>query len=123
MHAGRSMWDNHQSLSLSYIGIEISGYHDKEPTDKQKQALTLLVADLQRIYNLGDEDVLTHSMVAYGNPNQWHNYSHRGRKRCGMLYATEDLRLEIGLENTFSIDPDVKAGRLKNADDYLASVL
>ncbi len=34
-------------------------------------ALKELIGELQRIYHIPDERVLTHSMVAYGKPNRW----------------------------------------------------
>lgn len=123
MHAGRSMWKDNEMLSLTHIGIEVVGHHEKEPTKEQIKALKILIQELQNIYGLSDDDVVTHSMVAYGNPNRWHNYTHRGRKRCAMLYAREDIRKAIGLDNTFSTDPDVVEGRLQNADPYLAQVI
>lgn len=122
-HAGRSLWNNHSNLSNCSIGIEVVGYHDKKPNAKQLAALKILIADLQKMYGLSDQSVVTHSMVAYGAPDRWHPYNHRGRKRCGMLFATPEIRQAIGLSNVFTVDPDVKAGRLKNADPYLAQVL
>jgi hypothetical protein len=70
-----------------------------------------------------DDDVIPHSQVAFGRPNRWHRRSHRGRKRCGMLFGTEKVREKIGLTEKPRYDPDVAAGRLVIADDYLASVL
>jgi N-acetylmuramoyl-L-alanine amidase len=67
--------------------------------------------------------VLSHSMVAYGNRNRWHRQPHRGRKRCGMLFAQPELRDRLGLASRPSRDPDVAAGRLINADPHLATVL
>lgn len=123
LHAGRSMWDGRTNLDNRSIGIEVVGYHNKSVTEGQIAALRDLLADLQRIYNIPDERVLTHSMVAYGAPNRWHSRSHRGRKRCGMLFARRSLRLRLGLERQPSFDPDVRAGRLTVGDPYLAAVL
>lgn len=122
-HAGRSMWQNRSNLSESTIGIEVAGFHNKKPTAAQLLALKQLIAKLKVKYKLGDEKVLCHSMVAYGSPNKYHHFNHRGRKRCGMLFATKEIRQKLGLKNTFTSDPDVKAKRLKNADPYLAKVL
>ncbi len=122
-HAGRSMWDGLTNLDLSSIGIEVVGYHNKAITPAQISALRELLAQLQRIYRIPDELVLTHSMVAYGAPNRWHRKSHRGRKRCGMCFARRDLRLQLGLERQPLYDPDVRAGRLVEGDPYLAKVL
>jgi hypothetical protein len=123
LHAGRSMWDGKQNLDRRSIGIEVVGYHDKPVTDKQINALRELLRQLQGIYDIPDEKVLTHSMVAYGKPNRWHRHDHRGRKRCGMQFAQPELREKLGLTSRPLFDPDVKAGRLVEADPYLAQVL
>lgn len=122
-HAGRSMWDGKRDLSQWSVGIEVVGYHNREPTNRQLDALKDLVGQLKGIYNVPDELVLTHSMVAYGSPNKWHSRSFRGRKRCGMLFAKPDVRRAIGLRDVARSDPDVRAGRLVVADAYLQSVL
>jgi N-acetyl-anhydromuramyl-L-alanine amidase AmpD len=122
-HAGRSMWNNHSNLSEYTIGIEIVGKHNLPITEKQIVAIKQLIDMLQVKYKLSDEKVLTHSMVAYGAPNKWHNFKHRGRKRCGMQFATSEVRQKLGLSNVFTKDPDVVAKRLKNADPYLAKVI
>src|SRR5690606_25227781 len=123
MHAGRSMWNGKTNLDNISVGIEIVGYHDKPITAAQKQALQELIRQLKAIYKIPDSKVLPHSMVAYGRPNRWHPVSHRGRKRCAMLLARDDLRREIGLHSKPAYDPDVRAGRLKVADAYLNTVL
>jgi len=61
--------------------------------------------------------------VVYGAPNEWHPNNHRGRKRCGMLMGTTTVRKKLGLHSKPSYDPDVRAGRLVVADDYLEKVL
>lgn len=122
-HAGRSMWDRLTDLDNHSIGVEVVGYHNKDITPAQYKALKELIIELQRIYMVPDERVLTHSMIAYGAPNRWHKHSHRGRKRCGMLFARRSVRLKLGLEKQPLFDPDVKAGRLVDADPYLAKVL
>lgn len=122
-HAGRSMWDGKTNLDLWSIGIEIEGYHNRDITSAQYEAVRELLRQLQRMYRIPDERVLTHSMVAYGAPNRWHRRSHRGRKRCGMLFARRPVRLKLGLERQPLKDPDVAGGRLVNADPYLAKVL
>lgn len=123
MHAGRSMWNGHTDLSESTIGIEVVGYHNKKPTEKQLISLNYLIAKLQAMYKLKDKDVVTHSMIAYGTPNKYYHFNHRGRKRCGMIFRKKDVIKKIGLTNVANFDPDVKAGRLKNADPYLAEFL
>lgn len=122
-HAGRSMWNRKTNLSNTSIGIEVVGYHNRKPTVKQISSLKKLIFFLKKSYRLTDKQVLTHSMVAYDVPNEWHSKNHRGRKRCGMLFATSSIRKQLGLGNTFSSDPDVKAKRLTNADPYLFQVL
>ncbi len=123
LHAGRSMWNGKTELDNYSIGIEVAGYHNKPVTGSQVAALKELLSQLQGIYKLRDDRVLCHAMVAYGRPNRWHKKSHRGRKRCGMQFADPDLRARLGLTQVPASDPDVQAGRLVNADDYLAKVL
>ena len=123
MHAGRSMWQGTTNLDDHSIGIEVTGYHNRPITDAQIRALRALIADLRRQYRIPDENVMPHSMVAYGAPNRWHRSSHRGRKRCGMQFADRTLRQQLGLARQPLFDPDVRAGRLIEADPYLASVL
>lgn len=122
-HAGRSMWNGNSNLDDSSIGIEVVGYHNREPSRKQFRAVSELLDELQDIYNIADERVLTHSMVAYGAPNRWHSRSHRGRKRCGMVFARRSTRARLGLEKQPAYDPDVKAGRLTVGDPVLAHAL
>lgn len=122
-HSGRSMWNGATSLDNVSIGIEMVGYHNKPLTTRQKHALRELLRQLQTIYRIPDHKVLPHSMVAYGRPNRWHRHSHRGRKRCAMLLARDDLRRGIGLSAKPRFDPDVKAGRLVVADPHLERVL
>jgi hypothetical protein len=123
LHAGRSMWNGRTNIDDSAIGIEVAGYHNRNITAAQYAAVKDLVAELQGIYKITDARVLTHSMVAYGAPNQWHKHAHRGRKRCGMLFAKWSVRVKLGLTSQQKHDPDIKAGRLVNADPYLAKVL
>ena len=122
-HAGLSMWNGTTDLDGCSIGIEVVGYHDKEATAAQFTALRRLVGDLKRVYKVPDERVLTHSMVAYGNPNHWQKKKHRGRKRCGMLFATAAARRKIGLAGKPAFDPDLRAKRLADADPELTRIL
>ncbi len=122
-HSGRSMWEGRSGIDNHALGIEVVGYHNKTITPAQTVALRDLLTQLQTRYGVPDDKVLTHSMVAYGNPNPWHKKPHRGRKRCGMLFARRDLRRQLGLTSQPSYDPDVRAKRLVVGDPYLASVL
>lgn len=122
-HAGRSMWDGRANVDTFSVGIEVTGTYNREPTPGQVAALKELIAYLKGKYNIPDDRVLTHSMVAYGTPNRWHKQSHRGRKRCGMMFAVKSVRRSLGLESEPLFDPDVKSGRLVAADPLLASVL
>ena len=122
-HCGRSMWNGRTNMDNTTVGIEVVGYHNKKINATQYAALKELVAQLQGIYRLPDERVLTHSMVAYGKPNRWHRASHRGRKRCGMLFATLPVREKLGLTRGPTYDPDVRSKRLVIGDPYLADVL
>ncbi len=118
-HAGRSMWRGVTNLDRFTIGIEVVGYHDRPITAAQIRSLRELLNTLKRSYRVTDDRVLTHSMVAYGAPNRWHRQSHRGRKRCGMIFADPRLRAQLGLRGQPAHDPDVRAGRLVVADPYL----
>ena len=123
-HCGLSMWDGKTSLDNSSIGIEMVGYHNKNLTAAQIKSLKSLIAELKKTYpNVTDNRILTHSMVAYGSPNQWHKRNHRGRKRCGMLMATSSLRAQLGIKSKPSYDPDVRARRLSVADLELFNLL
>jgi len=122
-HAGCSMWCGREHLDEVSLGIEVVGYHNRPITGQQEAALHELLRQLQSVYDIDDDEVLTHSMVAYGKRNRWHKYAHRGRKRCGMLFAQQGLRERLGLEARPARDPDVEAGRLIVADPYLATLL
>ena len=122
-HCGVSMWRGRRNLDDVSIGIEVVGYHDRALTSKQYAALRALVLELQQIYGVKDANVMPHAQVAYGTPNRWHPRSHRGRKRCGMGYATPAVRKLLGLGERWLSDPDVKAKRLVVGDAYLAQVL
>jgi len=118
-HAGRSMWAGRRDLDRLSIGIEVAGYHDRALRPAQIRALRELIRQLQSVYRIPDERVLTHSMIAYGRPNRYHRYRHRGRKRCGMVFARDSVRRALGLEERPWLDPDVRAGRLRVADPEL----
>jgi hypothetical protein len=118
-HAGRSMWEGHRNIDDYSIGIEVVGYHNQDVTDAQYVALRALLGQLKTTYGIADKRVLTHSMVAYGSPNLFHPNDHRGRKRCGMIFARPDVRLKLGLLSKPEHDADVEAGRLIVADAEL----
>lgn len=122
-HCGRSMWNGLTSLDNCSIGIEVVGYHNQDLTAAQIKSLKNLLIELKATYKIKDDKVLTHSMVAYGAPNQWHKRSHRGRKRCGMRMALPSVRTKLGLTAKPTFDPDVKAGRLVVADKELQQLL
>lgn len=122
-HAGCSMWNKKEEIDKYSIGIECVGYHDKVMPRKQLNAIRDLVAELQAIYGIPDDKVLTHSQVAFGEKNKWQKHRHRGRKRCGMLFAMPSVRGVLKLDSRPAFDPDVKAKRLIVADKYLNSAL
>lgn len=122
-HAGRSMWNGKEDVDKFSIGIECVGYHDKEMSSVQLGAIRDLVTELKSMYHLSDERVVTHSQVAYGMPNKWQKKKHRGRKRCGMLFAMPSVREFLGLKSRMKFDPDTRAKRLVVGDDYLQRVL
>ena len=122
-HAGRSMWNGKEDVDKFSVGIECVGYHNKPMGEAQINAIRDLVRELKAMYRIPDERVVCHSHVAYGAPNKWHRFKHRGRKRCGMLFAMPSVRRRLGLRSRPSHDPDTRARRLRNADDYLRQVL
>lgn len=122
-HAGRSMWEGRSGIDRYSIGIEVVGRHNREINDAQYMALRELLRQLKNLYRISDRNVLTHSMVAYGRPNRFQRDNHRGRKRCGMIFARADVRARLGLESKPTVDADVKAGRLRVADRELYSFL
>lgn len=122
-HAGRSMWGGETNISNISVGIEVVGYHDKPVTEPQHSALRWAISKMKERYRLSDDQVLTHSMIAFGTPNRFHERRHRGRKRCGMLFALPEVRLKLGLRSKPNYDPDVRAGRLVVADKFLEKVL
>ena len=122
-HAGRSMWNGREDVDKFSVGIECVGYHDKRMPDAQLNAIRDLVRELKAMYRIPDERVVCHSHVAYGAPNRWHKFKHRGRKRCGMLFAMHSVRRRLGLMRRPAFDPDTRAHRLRQADEYLRQVL
>ena len=122
-HAGRSMWNGKEDADEFSIGIECVGYHDKAMGMVQIRAIRDLVKELQKMYKIPDERVVCHSHVAYGAPNKWQKKNHRGRKRCGMLFAMPSVRAQLGLVRRPASDADVRAKRLVVGDDYLRRVL
>ncbi|MBQ9432337.1 MAG: N-acetylmuramoyl-L-alanine amidase [Kiritimatiellae bacterium] len=122
-HAGRSMWNGRTNVDSFSVGIEICGYHNKPLTAAQYRAVADLVGELKNIYRIPDQNVVSHAHVAYGTPNKWHKRSHRGRKRCGMLFAQPAIRKRLNLKKRPAFDPDVSAGRLVVGDQYLNQVL
>ena len=122
-HAGCSMWNGKEEVDEFSVGIECVGYHNKAMPKKQLDAIRALVEELQKIYGIPDDRVVTHSQVAYGSPNKWHKCKHRGRKRCGMLFAMPSVRNYLKLKTRPLFDPDVRAKRLVVKDAYLNKML
>ena len=122
-HAGRSMWNGKEDVDNFSIGIECVGYHDKPMPTVQLAAIRTLVRDLKAMYRIPDYCVVCHSHVAYGSPNKWQRRKHRGRKRCGMLFAMPSVRRVLDLKSRPAFDADTRAGRLVVGDDYLRGVL
>lgn len=122
-HSGRSMWNGKEDVDKFSIGIECVGYHNQPMGLVQIRAIRGLVAELKKMYKIPDERVVCHSHVAYGAPNKWQKKNHRGRKRCGMLFAMPSVRSQLGLARRPASDADVRAKRLVVGDPYLKSVL
>ncbi len=119
LHTGRSMWEGQRTVDNFSLGIEVVGYHNKDIAAAQYGALKELLRQLKNLYRIPDDRVLTHSMVAYGSPNRFHSENHRGRKRCGMIFARPDVRARLGLNGKPEADRDVAEGRLRVADPEL----
>ena len=113
-HAGRSMWQGVEDVDKYSVGIECVGYHNKVMPMVQIAAIRDLVKELKRMYRIPDQCVVCHSHVAYGAPNRWHRFKHRGRKRCGMLFAMPSVRRQLGLAARPAFDPDTRAGRVQS---------
>jgi N-acetylmuramoyl-L-alanine amidase len=122
-HTGRSMWEGRINLDNMSIGIEVVGTYNRDIKAAQYEALRELLRQLKGIYKIKDKDIMPHSMVAYGRPNQFHRSNHRGRKRCGAIFARPDVRGRLGLSDQPLNDPDVLAGRLKIGDPELNRML
>jgi N-acetylmuramoyl-L-alanine amidase len=122
-HTGRSMWEGRTNLDSMSIGIEVVGTYNRDINAAQYEALRELLRQLKGIYKIKDKDILPHSMVAYGRPNRFHRSNHRGRKRCGAVFAKPDVRRRLGLTEQPLRDPDVLAGRLKVGDSELYRML
>ena len=122
-HSGRSMWNGREDVDKFSVGIECVGYHNRIMPDVQLNAIRDLVRELKAMYRIPDERVVCHSHVAYGAPNRWHRFKHRGRKRCGMLFAMPSVRRRLGLMRRPAFDPDTRAHRLRSADEYLRQAL
>ena len=122
-HAGRSMWKGKEDVDKFSIGIECVGYHDKQMPMAQLTAIRDLVKELKAMYRIPDQCVVCHSHVAYGSPNKWQKRKHRGRKRCGMLFAMPSVRNVLELSSRPAVDADTRAGRLAVGDEYLRTVL
>ncbi|KPK01798.1 MAG: N-acetylmuramoyl-L-alanine amidase [Nitrospira bacterium SG8_35_4] len=116
-HAGLSMWNGEDDISKTSIGIELAGYHYASISENQYRSLGILIDILQKVYDLDDRAVLTHSQVAYGKPNRWFKKKHRGRKRCAKNFIHAKAEVRPG----WTYDPDVRAGRLI-PDPQLAKV-
>ena len=126
LHIGRTELDNYS------INIEFVGYGAGELTIKQLASGRELLEELKNVYTwIDDNEVMPHLQVAYGVPyrkkskktGRWYGQSrnHRGRKRdCGLMFADNDVRRELGLNSKPKQDPDVSAGRLVVPNDYYA---
>lgn len=122
-HAGKSMWHGRMAVDNFTIGIEIEGLHTELPTSAQEKSLTALLGDLKSKFKVTDDRVVTHSMVAYGVPNPWHERNHRGRKKCGMLLQDPAVRIRLGLFSRAEKDVDVESNRLTRGDETLFAFL
>ena len=67
-HAGKSRWKRVKSLNFNSIGVEISNPgHDNNYvkfTNKQIKAISFLITQLKKKYNIQNKDILGHSDIA-----------------------------------------------------------
>jgi hypothetical protein len=122
-HAGRSSWKDKKAIDRYSIGIEVEGTHTIPPNLAQRASLRSLLNQLRRRFQIPANNVLTHSMVAYGSPNRFWHSDHRGRKRCGMTMQREDIRRDLGLAARAETDPNIMAEQLIIADEPLFAFL
>jgi N-acetyl-anhydromuramyl-L-alanine amidase AmpD len=122
-HAGLSLWEGRRDLDNFSIGIEVAGYHDGKFGADQLAALRELIRQLRSRYGIRAENVVPHSMVAYGRPNRFQDTNHRGRTRCAMVFARPEVRELIGLNARPRRDRDVEKGMLKVGDPELFNLL
>lgn len=114
-HAGRSMWNGDNNLSMCSLGIEIVGEYKDTPHDAQIAALKEVLDQLQSIYSIPDKNVLTHSQVAYAY-HSGEGRRVRGRKKDAVMMADPDVRARLGLTDRWTYDPDERAGRVAFQD-------
>ncbi|MCI0418945.1 MAG: N-acetylmuramoyl-L-alanine amidase [Acidobacteria bacterium] len=112
-HAGVSMWNGLEELSDYSVGIELEGYHNVPFAEAQYLSLRKLLDELQDKYEIEDRNVLEHYRVAYASPNRYHSTRQRGRKLDPG--ADNFSRAKAGLDNEYSADPDVIAGRINGS--------
>src|SRR5262245_30353692 len=109
-HAGVSMWNGLDGLSDYSVGIELEGYHNIPFSDAQYISTKKLLNEVQEKYEIEDRNVLEHYRVAYAVPNHYHRSNRRGRKLDPGVDNFE--RSRAGLNDEYSTDPDVIAGRI-----------
>jgi N-acetylmuramoyl-L-alanine amidase len=109
-HAGLSLWNGLENLSDSSVGIELEGYFDVPFSADQYRSLRWLLGVLRRRFRVASRDVLEHCRVAYTLPNRFFSRAWRGRKRDPGIDNFD--RRRAGLDDEYSVDPDVAAGRL-----------
>jgi N-acetylmuramoyl-L-alanine amidase len=116
-HAGVSMWNGLDGLSDYSIGIELEGYHNIPFSEAQYLSLKKLLNELQEKYEIEDRNVLEHYRVAYAAPNHYHRSNQRGRKLDPGVDNFE--RARAGLDDEYSTDPDVIAGRIGGSPELM----
>ena len=116
-HAGVSMWNGLDGLSDYSIGIELEGYHNIPFSEAQYLSLGKLLNELQDKYEIEDRNVLEHYRVAYAAPNHFHRSNQRGRKLDPGIDNFD--RARAGLDDEYSADPDVIAGRIDGSPELM----
>jgi len=109
-HAGLSLWNGIDDLSDHSLGVELEGFHDEPFTDAQYRSLRWLLDVLKRRFKVASRDVLEHARVAYTRPNRFYARNWRGRKLDPGIDNFD--RARAGLDDEYTMDPDVIAGRV-----------
>jgi len=106
-HAGQSsLPDGHQGVNLCSIGIELMDSIGTSPTEEQIRALTLLVKDIQRRYQI--KYVLRHSDIAPGRKTDpwnmdWEDFMSRISDKGPFINFKKDSMFNLKIDTLFKL--------------------